>query len=72
MISLIKNEITKILKKKSIYVMLIVTFSFVLLTNILYKFVIPKLMNMSMYNDIFINLSFKMQCENYFNVEGVK
>ena len=23
-------------------------------------------------NDIFMNLSFKMQCENYFNVGGVK
>ena len=55
MINLIKNEITKILKKKSIYVMLIVSLAFVILTNVLYKFVIPRFMNMSMYDDIMIN-----------------
>ena len=39
MISLIKNEITKIFKKKSIYVMLIVTLGFTILTNVIYKYI---------------------------------
>lgn len=38
MISLIKNEITKILKKKSIYIMLIVILAFMILTNVMYKY----------------------------------
>ncbi len=37
--SLIKNEIIKIFKKKSIYVMLIVTLAFTILTNVIYKYV---------------------------------
>lgn len=37
--SLIKNEIIKIFKKKSIYVMLIVTLAFTILTNIIYKYI---------------------------------
>jgi ABC-2 type transport system permease protein len=37
--SLIKNEIIKIFKKKSIYVMLIVTFAFTILTNVIYKYI---------------------------------
>lgn len=39
MSSLIKNEIIKIFKKKSIYVMLIVTFAFTILTNVIYKYI---------------------------------
>ena len=38
MISLIKNEITKIFKKKSIYIMLIVILAFMILTNVMYKY----------------------------------
>ena len=63
MINLIKNEITKILKKKSIYVMIIVTFAFIILTNVLYKFVIPKFMNEFMFDDI-INESIKEEMKN--------
>lgn len=38
MSSLIKNEITKILKKKSIYIMLIVILAFIIITNVMYKY----------------------------------
>lgn len=38
MINLIKNELTKIFKKKSIYITLIVILGFVILTNCIYKF----------------------------------
>ena len=70
MINLIKNEITKILKKKSIYVMIIVTFAFVILTNVLYKFVIPKFMNEFMFDDI-INESIKEEMKNL-NLDDVE
>ena len=35
---LIKNELTKIFKKKSIYITLLVILAFVILTNCIYKF----------------------------------
>lgn len=38
MSSLIKNELTKIFKKKSIYITLFVVLAFVILTNFIYKF----------------------------------
>ena len=38
MSNLIKNEITKIFKKKSIYIILFVTFAFVILSNCMYKY----------------------------------
>lgn len=37
MINLIRNELTKICKKKSIYITLLVTLAFVILTNVIYK-----------------------------------
>lgn len=37
MINLIKNEFIKLMKKKSTYIFLIITFLFIILTNILYK-----------------------------------
>lgn len=37
MINLIKNELIKILKKKSIYIILIITLLFIILTNVMYK-----------------------------------
>ncbi len=37
MINLIKNELTKIFGKKSIYIILIICFGFVILTNFIYK-----------------------------------
>lgn len=44
--NLIKNEITKILKKKSIYVLLIIAIAYALLTNCIYKFVYSNLQNL--------------------------
>lgn len=38
MSKLIKNEITKIFKKKSIYITLLVVLAFIILTNCIYKF----------------------------------
>ena len=38
MSSLIKNELTKIFKKKAIYIILFVTFAFVILSNLMYKY----------------------------------
>ena len=38
MSNLIKNELTKIFKKKSIYITLIVILGFVILTNCIYKY----------------------------------
>ena len=38
MSKLIKNELTKIFKKKSIYITLLVILAFVILTNCIYKF----------------------------------
>ena len=38
MSSLIKNELTKIFKKKSLYITLFVVLAFVILTNCIYKF----------------------------------
>lgn len=38
MSNLIKNELTKIFKKKSIYIILFVTLAFVILSNCMYKY----------------------------------
>ena len=38
MSNLVKNELTKIFKKKSIYIVLFVTFAFVILSNCMYKY----------------------------------
>ena len=38
MSNLIKNELTKIFKKKSIYIILFVTLAFVILSNVMYKY----------------------------------
>ncbi len=54
MISLIKNEIIKILKKKSIYVMLIVTLGFIILTNAIYKHAFSSIMNGGYFSDDYI------------------
>ena len=56
MSSLIKNEITKILKKKSIYIMLIVTLGFTILTNVIYKYAYSAIMNGSYYSEGYIKL----------------
>lgn len=56
MSNLIKNEIFKILKKKSLYIMLIVTLGFVILTNVIYKFAYSGLMNLDYYNETYIKM----------------
>lgn len=56
MSSLIKNEITKILKKKSIYIMLIVTLGFTILTNVIYKYAYSAIMNGTYYSEGYIKL----------------
>ena len=38
MSNLIKNELTKIFKKKAIYIILFVTLAFVILSNFMYKY----------------------------------
>lgn len=55
MSSLIKNEITKILKKKSIYIMLIVIFGFMILTNAMYKYRGSSMMG-SYYSESYIKM----------------
>lgn len=55
MISLIKNEITKILKKKSIYIMLIVILAFMILTSIMYKYKSSSMMN-GYYSESYIKM----------------
>lgn len=55
MISLIKNEITKILKKKSVYIMLIVILAFMILTNVMYKYRGSSMMN-GYYSESYIKM----------------
>lgn len=56
MSSLIKNEITKIFKKKSIYIMLIVTLGFTILTNVIYKYAYPSMMSGNYYSEGYIKI----------------
>lgn len=49
--SLIKNELTKIFKKKSLYITLLVILAFVILTNCMYKFFMNNNMNGYMYTE---------------------
>lgn len=42
--SLIKNELTKLFRKKSTYIVLVILAAFVLLTNLIYKFMLSALM----------------------------
>lgn len=49
---LIKNELAKVFKKKSIYILLIVTFAFVILTNVIYKYAYS---NLAIFDEYGIN-----------------
>ncbi len=51
MINLIKNEITKIFRKKGIYITLIIALLFVLLTNVIYKFMDNLTYNVDLFPD---------------------
>lgn len=53
MSKLIKNEITKIFKKKSIYITLLVILGFVILTNCIYKYFLQNT-NYNIYSDNYI------------------
>ena len=54
MSSLIKNEITKILKKKSLYIMLIIIFAFIIISNALYKYTYSSVIGGSYYSESYI------------------
>ncbi len=56
MSSLIKNEITKILKKKSLYIMLIIIFAFIIISNALYKYTYSSVIGGSYYSESYINI----------------
>ena len=45
---LIKNELIKIFKKKSIYIALVIILGYIILTNCIYKFYTPTISNYSM------------------------
>ena len=53
MSSLIKNELTKIFKKKAIYILLFVTLAFVILSNCIYKYFYGNL-SYSYYSDSYV------------------
>ena len=54
MIKLIKNELIKIFKKKSIYITLLVILAFVVLTNCIYKFFYNGIYSYEVYSDEYI------------------
>ena len=54
MSSLIKNEITKILKKKSLYIMIIIIFAFIIISNALYKYTYSSVIGGSYYSESYI------------------
>lgn len=56
MSNLIKNEITKILKKKSLYIMLIIIFAFIIISNAMYKYTYSSVMGGSYYSESYINM----------------
>lgn len=56
MSNLIKNEITKILKKKSLYIMLIIIFAFIIISNVMYKYTYSSLMGGSYYSESYIKI----------------
>ncbi len=53
MSNLIKNELTKIFKKKSIYIVLLVTLAFVILSNCMYKYFYNS-GNYSYYSEVYV------------------
>ena len=56
MSNLIKNELTKIFKKKSIYIILFVTLAFVILSNCMYKYFYNS-SNYSYYSDSYVEFA---------------
>ena len=54
--NLIKNEITKIIKKKSFYIMLIVFLAYIVLSNVMYKYVYNSTANYEYYSDSYAEI----------------
>ena len=54
--NLIKNEITKIVKKKSFYIILIVVLAYIVLSNVMNKYVYNSNSNYEYYNESYINV----------------
>ena len=54
--NLIKNEITKIVKKKSFYIILIVVLAYIVLSNVMNKYVYNSNSNYEYYNESYINI----------------
>ena len=54
--NLVKNEITKIVKKKSFYIILIVVLAYIVLSNVMNKYVYESNSNYEYYNESYINV----------------
>ena len=54
--NLVKNEITKIVKKKSFYIILIVVLAYIVLSNVMNKYVYKSNSNYEYYNESYINV----------------
>ena len=54
--NLIKNEITKIVKKKSFYIILIVVLAYIVLSNVMNKYVYNSNSNYEYYSESYINI----------------
>ena len=54
--NLVKNEITKIIKKKSFYIMLIVVLAYIVLSNVMYKYVYNSTANYEYYSDSYAEI----------------
>ena len=54
--NLVKNEITKIVKKKTFYIILIVVLAYIVLSNVMNKYVYKSNSNYEYYNESYINV----------------
>ena len=54
--NLVKNEITKIIKKKSFYIILIVVLAYIVLSNVMNKYVYTSINDYEYYNEDYINI----------------
>lgn len=54
--NLVKNEVIKIVKKKSFYIMLIVVLAYIVLANIMNKYVYNSIMNYDYYSEEYIDI----------------
>ena len=54
--NLIKNEITKIVKKKSFYIILVVVLAYIILSNVMNKYVYTSMNSYEYYSEEYINV----------------